>query len=183
MEFLLNFFVSSWGELVAWWHGASTTDNLSVLALLIAILSALISYRSLYVQRKLAQQKAAVDVFVKTEMDDSMIQAYENFRKALHQLAKTPDMREFAETDEYRHIRNFLNIQELIAVGVHNKVFDRKVCHRYWGDILTRSCADARPVIDHAKAQPHGQYTYSDLERLNRNWSTPWWWRRIRFGY
>jgi Domain of unknown function (DUF4760) len=143
-----------------------------ILTATIAIVAAGVAWRSIRVQRSIARKRAAVDVFIKTEMDQSMIDAYEAFRQGRTSLSNVSDeqMEEFSKSPQYRAIRAYLNIHELIAVGIHNGVFDRRVCYDFWCDVLRDACGDVKRVIDHAKAQPGSQFTYSDLERLNKRW-------------
>jgi hypothetical protein len=38
----------------------------------------------------------------------------------------------FANTGDYWAIRNYLNLHELLSVGVLKKVFDKEVCYDFW---------------------------------------------------
>ena len=169
----------------AWWEAVpaeKVKDYTPFGIMLVGLAGALIAYRTMLVNRS-ARKRASIDVFIKTEMDQPMIDAYNAFRTASTALANQPDINAFAETPDYRAMRAYLDIHELIAVGIHNGTLDRTVCHRYWGDIITVGFRDARRVIEHAKSQPSGKDTYSNLERLNNNWSTPRWRRWMRFGH
>lgn len=158
---------------VTWWDAVpaeKVKDFAPFGIILVGFIGAVIAYRTMIVNRAIARKRAAIDVFIKTEMDQAMITAYSDFRTARGELTKAPDIDAFAQTTHYGAMRAYLNIHELIA-------------DRYWADVLTTGCHDARRVIDHAKTQPYGRYTYKDLGRLNRNWSAPVWIRWMRFGH
>lgn len=60
---------------------------------------------------------------------------------------------------------------ELVAVGIREEVLDPEVCYSYWGDTLTNNFGDAQPVLDFLMKREKNKYTYSDLRKLNANWS------------
>ena len=86
-------------DAAAGFFGIPREAVIPLLAILIAILSAGISYRSLRVNRKTARRRAAVDVFVKTEMDQTLIRAFDEFRLARTALEAQPDMEAFVVTE------------------------------------------------------------------------------------
>jgi hypothetical protein len=158
-------------NIVPWNKLAMYAPILTATIAAIAVFVALVSIR---VQRSIARKRAAIDVFIKTEMDQSMIAAYEAFREGrgvLNKVTNDAEFEAFSKSPHYRAIRAYLNIHELIAVGIHNGVFDQTVCYEFWCDVLNNACRDVRRVIEHAQAQPGGQYTYRDLEKLNEMWS------------
>jgi len=125
-------------------------------------------------QRSIARKRAAVDVFIKTEMDEKMIVAYDCFHAGLNEMKKAKNIEEFCKSDpsrpHYLAIRKYLNIHELIAVGIKENVLDETVCYEYWADTLTNGYSDAKPVIDYVRNRPKNKYTYSELEALNLGW-------------
>lgn len=52
----------------------------------VAVLGGAIALVSIIVQRNLARRRAAVDFFLKLEMDEKMMQAFERFESAIEQL-------------------------------------------------------------------------------------------------
>jgi hypothetical protein len=52
----------------------------------VAVLGGAIALVSIIVQRNLARRRAAVDFFLKVEMDEKMMQAFERFESAIEQL-------------------------------------------------------------------------------------------------
>ena len=109
----------------------------------IAGAAGIIAICAIRTQRDIARKRAAVDVFIKTEMDDKMIAAYDAFHAGLNEMRNAKSIAEFCTSEttsqHYFAIRKYLNIHELIAVGIHKRVLDEDVCHRYWCDILTLS--------------------------------------------
>jgi hypothetical protein len=134
----------------------------------IAAVAAFVALASISVQKGIARKRAAIDFFLKTEMDSSIVAAYVTAEKAIKALKQTPSMEEFAETDDYAQIRAYLNIHELMAVGIANKVLDDGVCYHYWSAILARHCKEADLVIRHAGSLDSS--TYTDLKKLNARW-------------
>jgi hypothetical protein len=70
----------------------------------------------------------------------------------------------------YRNVRDYLNIHQLIAVGIADKVFDERVCYNQWSGVLVRHCKAAEKVIAHA-CLANNNYTYYHLKRRNKKWA------------
>src|SRR6266446_1306544 len=56
----------------------------------------------------------------------------------------------------------FLNICELIAVGIKKRAFSKSVSKAYWGDVIPKSYRDAKQLIDDIRRTPEegSRYTY-----------------------
>lgn len=106
----------------------------------IVALSALgVAMWSLLAQKGVARRRAAIDFFLKTEMDEKLLVAYDKYRTSVDVLRKATDLDAFCQTDDYHHVRSYLNILELMAVGIENSTFDERICYVYWkGFILIR---------------------------------------------
>ena len=50
-------------------------------------------------------------------MDEKMLTAYDNYVASKAQIAQHPDIKQFCKTKGYEHVRAYLNILELMAVG------------------------------------------------------------------
>lgn len=141
----------------------------------IATAAGVIALGNMYSQRGIAKRRAAFDIFLKTETDEKMLTAYDNFHKGIIAMGKAPDIGTFctaeATREQYLCIRKYLNVHELVAVGIREKVLDPEVCYHYWGDTLTNNYSDARPVLDFIRKRPRNKYTYADLENLNAEWA------------
>src|SRR6266567_808242 len=84
---------------------------------LIALVASCIALWAIRAQRDIARRRAAIDFFLKTEMDETVTKLYRRFKElspTIDQLVAKPDL---MDTQEYHDIRAFLNICELIAVG------------------------------------------------------------------
>jgi hypothetical protein len=150
------------------------TAGIGALALITAVTSIL-------VQRKVARCRAAVDFFVKIEMDEAMIAAFRAFEDGVREFRSFLSMEAFMESQHCRSIQRYLNIHELMAVGVHTKIFDQRVCYAFWSDILAAHHNDTERLIAHIRRQPGGSATYEDLLRLHRRWNgRRWIWQRWR---
>jgi hypothetical protein len=124
-------------------------------------------------QRDIARRRAAIDFFLKTEMDQTMIDLYSRFKEIAPSLARHPSISEFAKTKEHQQVRAFLNICELIAVGINQGAFSERVSLAYWGDVLPSAYRDTLPLIEYVrKASNDGSaLTYIDLEIISKRWT------------
>jgi hypothetical protein len=132
----------------------------------VALVAAGFAWRAMYVQRDIARRRAAIDFFLKTETDPAMINLYDTFKAEIRQVVQGAPMNTVIKSEHYGKIRGFLNLCELIAVGVRRKAFSDDVSFHYWGDVLRDSFRDARPLIDHVREQERKPATYLDLEWL-----------------
>jgi Domain of unknown function (DUF4760) len=129
-------------------------------------------------QTQVARRRAAIDFFLKTDLDHNMLEAHRDFRAAvkalkLH-LAAGQTVRSFDEGDEktYRNILKYLNIHELVAVGIKNRVFDSDVCFNFWGDALVQHADETAAVIAYeieSEATPSA--AFFQLRELSAEWT------------
>jgi hypothetical protein len=79
----------------------------------IAFVAGAIAVWSIVSQRSIARKRAAVDVFIKTEMDEKMIVAYDRFHTGLNEMRKAKTVEEFctsaASRPHYLAIRKYTN--------------------------------------------------------------------------
>jgi hypothetical protein len=64
----------------------------------------------------------------------------------------------------------YLNVHELVAVGIKNKVFDRGVCYNFWGDALVRHAKETEAVIAY-EIETSAPSAYLELRRLSVKWA------------
>lgn len=103
----------------------------------IALGAAVVAFYSIMVQRQIARKRATIDFFLKSSMDKECLHTYEVFKAELKQFGvKGFDFAKYEATDAYKSVRVWLNICELIAVGINRKVFDDRVAFDCWGDLL-----------------------------------------------
>jgi uncharacterized protein DUF4760 len=142
---------------------------------LIAATAGYLAFRSIQSQRSIARRRAAFDLFLKTETDEKMITAYDHFHDGIAAMTKAPSAESFCTSEQtrknYLSIRKYLNVHELVAVGIREKVLDPDVCYSYWADTLTNNYGDAQPVLDFLTKRDKNKYTYSELHELNADWS------------
>jgi hypothetical protein len=139
----------------------------------VAIIAAGFAWHSIRVQRTLARKRAIVDVFLKTEMDEKIVAAYDAYLVGVEFLKNVGDIDAFSKTDNYKAIRKYLNIHELIAVGMYQGIFSKKICYHYWGNMMIEAYEECQSVIKHA--QKEHEETYCDLEKYARRWKKPNW--------
>jgi hypothetical protein len=147
----------------------------------VAVLALLVAYNSVRVQRGIARRRAAIDFFLKTEMDEKVVNKLLAFGKKIDEFKSSASIEEFAKTESCTDIHHCLYIYELMAVGIHNKIFDQRICYEYWRDELNRAYNSAKEIIDYDRMQPGRADTYCDLIRLQKKWTGPHWiWQRWR---
>ncbi len=140
---------------------------------MIALLAAIIAGISILNQRSIARRRAAIDFFLKTQMDATGIELYSDFRRIAPGIAAVASMESFVATEEHARVRAFLNVCELISVGINERVFSERVSYAYWGDVLPWSYQMAEPLIQYVRQRP-GEgtpATYRDLERVAKEWA------------
>jgi Domain of unknown function (DUF4760) len=132
--------VADWGSVPQWITAAVAGG---------ALVAAIISIRS---QREIARKREATDFFLKTEMDRETLESHKRYTQALNKLAMVVKndgdiASHFVNSDEYWAIRDYLNLHELVSVGILNNVFDDKVCHDFWAGEMHRAFEKTMPLI------------------------------------
>src|SRR5262245_54111518 len=90
------------------WHSVPWKDIAQyapIVTASVAVVAAGFAWRSIHVQRTLARKRAMVDVFLKTEMDDKIVAAYDAYLEGIDALKNVGDMDAFSKTDNYKAIR------------------------------------------------------------------------------
>ena len=141
----------------------------------VAVCALVAAIASIITQKRIARRRAAIDFFLKTEMDTDTKKSHDEYKKAIDPLKmivtdKGEMKSSFANTAEYWAIRNYLNLHELLAVGVLNGVFDKKVCYDFWSGELVIAHMDTLPLIKYVQAQKNSKNVYAELEKLANKW-------------
>jgi hypothetical protein len=145
----------------------------SIVTAIIALAAACIAWRAINAQRDIARRRAAIDFFLKTEMDEKVIELYREFEQTTPKIREVISQPTFGpQSPEHHVLRKWLNICELIAVGVNKGAFSESVSLDYWGDVLPASFNDAKPYIDHVRGTlgMGGPLTFNDLQVLCVRW-------------
>jgi Domain of unknown function (DUF4760) len=134
-----------------------------------------VGYRSIQSQREIARKRAAMDFFAKTEMDRETLKAHKSFTEAVKQLkagligGKIDP--QFADTGPYFDIRDYLNLHELMSVGLVQDVFDDDVCYFFWSSELKRAYESTLPLIEYVQTLPGEKGTYVELVKVVKRWA------------
>jgi hypothetical protein len=141
----------------------------------IALLAAGTAVAAILIQRDIAKRRAAIDFFLKTDLDREIIGLYDRFKRIDVSILRSTPMPTKLTLKAYEDARTFLNICELIAVGVNKGAFSEGVSKAYWGDVLPNAYRKMEAFIRDVRASNDegGPFTYSDLEELCRKWSSP----------
>lgn len=133
---------------------------------------------AIWMQTRVARRRAAIDFFLKTDLDHGMLQAHRDFAAALKKLklhlAAGHTVKSFEEETEpdYLNILKYLNVHELVAVGIRNKVFDGDVCYNFWADVLVDHAKETKAVIDHEiECEITPSAAFLELRTLSIKWN------------
>jgi hypothetical protein len=139
---------------------------------LIVLIAAIIALGSMWVQMHIARRRASIDFFLKAEMDTTVIDLYNKFKANAPLIAFVPDPSDLTRSD-YNDARAFLNICELIAVGVNKGAFSKSVSEAYWGDVIPDAYQTSKQLINNIRTTPGegSRYTYINLEKLAKRWA------------
>jgi hypothetical protein len=127
---------------------------------------------SLLAQKGVARRRAAIDFFLKTEMDEKLLLAYDKYRAGVDDLCGRTDFEEFCKTENYHHVRSYLNILELMAVGIENGTFDERICHVYWNGFVMDAMSDTAKLIDFIREEHNADLYFRSFRRLHYRWMT-----------
>jgi hypothetical protein len=138
---------TDWGSVPQW------------ITAIVAVFAVLVAAVGIAVQRSVARKRAAVDFFIKTEMDRHLLDSYDDFWTGIDCM-KTMEVGAFYGSKEkkirkhYFSVRKYLNVHELIAVGIKSGMLDDRTCFDFWCDVLVRGVEAARPLIDYLSQRP-----------------------------
>lgn len=135
----------------------------------IALAAGIIAVYSILTQRDIARKRAAVDFFLKAEMDATTIAIYNDYRDAIDSINEP--LAEFVKTENYRKVRAFLHLCGLVAVGIRQRVLDETVVREYWGDVMVRAFRKTEALIQYMRTMEHGTPdTLRSFEEIARKW-------------
>jgi Domain of unknown function (DUF4760) len=146
-----------------------------IITALIAFGAATLALVSLRTQVDIARKRAAIDVFLKTEMDQGMLAAYREYEVGLKLSKKYQDIDQF-ERDHpsmYMAVRAYLDANELICIGINQRAFDQRVCYGFWYNILNKARTEGAEIIDHARKPADGGHTYDHILSVHERWLRP----------
>jgi hypothetical protein len=157
---------------MSWWLDEELGKLGPIATAGIAVAAATIAYRALCVQRSLARKRAALDFFLKTEMDRSVVEAFHAYEDTMEKFEWHGDLKTLCEnTDEYRRVCAYLNVNELIAVGVDKKLLDEDLSYDFWSDELIGAYEAGKPVIEFMRKEEDTPFSYITLEKIYKRWA------------
>lgn len=163
------------------WETSVYGSVAQIFTAIIAFFAILVAAYSIHAQQQVARRRAALDFFLKTETDDKMIDRYNEYVKALPGIpvvASAMDEFRKSNTESYHQIRSYLNILELMALGVRTNALSDVVCREYWGDFVCQAVRDCRLIIDYMRGFEGSEEAYSALIAVEAVWRS----ERIKKG-
>jgi hypothetical protein len=142
------------------------------LTVFIALSAAILAWHSIETQKATARKRAAIDFFIKTETDSYMLTAWKAYEEARVAVRDCDDLDAFSKGEHWRPLRDYLNLHELLAVGVKKEVLDPSVCYDFWRNELTRAYRDCIHAIKFIQRQKDQEKTYCEVVDLYEQWST-----------
>lgn len=144
-----------------------------LVTVIIGLIAAVTAVIALLTQRNIARRRTAIDFFLKTETEEKLIDAYNDFKSLVPDIpviAARANLR-YGDPD-HRKIRKWLNLCELISVGVNLKAFSNKVSVDYWADVIKEAYESSLPLIQRIRTTPHlgSANTLIQLELLYSRW-------------
>jgi Domain of unknown function (DUF4760) len=169
-----------WGSLCGWVHLLSLWLKIHILPVAplitatIATIAGIVAVVSIIVTKQLARRRAAIDFFLKTEADKSIVEIFQRFDESLETVNQDIDagrkLKEIIKSKEYKDIHTCLNIHELLAIGVSNKVFDERVAYHYWSAALVSHRKKAEKLINFSREEPDDYSAYIGMIKLSEQW-------------
>jgi hypothetical protein len=162
----------AWPDLRDWPFWEHLGKVAPIVTALVAFGAASVAVFSLLAQIHIARRRAAIDVFLKTEMDQAMVTAFHDYIDGLEAAKQYTDIDLFKKADpkSYRAVRTYLNVNELICIGINHKAFDQRVCYGFWSDVLNTARTEGAKIIDDARAPVDGVHTYDHILSVNDRW-------------
>jgi hypothetical protein len=157
----------AWPDLSDWSFWEHVGKVAPIITAVIAFGAAWLALASLRTQKDIARKRAAIDVFLKTEMDQGMLTAYREYVEGL-ELSK-----QYNNIDQYWAVRTYLDVNELICIGINHKAFDQRVCYGFWVGILNKARTEGVDIIDHVRKSVDGAHTYDHILSVNERWQKP----------
>jgi hypothetical protein len=173
---------SCWGPVCGYIHWVSQWLKIHIVPIAplitptVAIIAGVVAVASIVITMSIARKRAAIDFFLKTDMDAGTalkaLEKHEAEGKTIETFVKGEDG---ADTAEYKNLITYLNVHELVAVGIKNKVFNHDVCYNFWSDALVRHTDKTRKVIEYEATSEGGEASFLELRTLSITWK-----KRIR---
>jgi hypothetical protein len=143
----------------------------------IAFIAFLVAIASVLIQKNLARRRAAIDLFFKIDVESAGKEVYLQYLKGVDELEKIPPQDSldiFERTDHGQAINKFLDINELIAVGIYHRIFDHRICYDYWSYILCECRESCARMIAQSQKKNGAHKTYEHLVLLHKSWEKDW---------
>lgn len=166
-----------------WMSGGRNSDpsNIEIalhyaplIAAMIALSAGVIAVIAISAQKEIARKRASIDFFLKADLDSANLAAGEKFTPGLSAveklIAKGESFDEIVKTRHYKSVEAYLNIHELLAVGLRNSVFDENTCFDYWADALLAHYSDAQNMLTLMRKVPGNETVYVQVQRLSEKW-------------
>jgi len=163
-----------WAHLLSQWLKIHILPVAPLITATVASIAGIVAVVSIIVTKQLARRRAAIDFFLKTEADKSIVEIFQRFDESLETVNQDIDegkkLNEITKTKEYKDIHTCLNIHELLAIGVSNKVFDERVAYHYWSAALVSHKKKAEKFVNFSRVEPDDSSAYIGMIKLSEQW-------------
>jgi hypothetical protein len=147
-------------QMTAWW----TANALYFTPIFLAV-SIVVAVAALLTQRNLSRSRAAFDLFLKAELDFATVQLWTSHQNGIKAYKESSDPAAFIDSHrkEFDAILSYLNIYELVACGIHNRLLDEKICHSYWRRIMRNDYHTLSALLSYLRKQPDSKERFSEF--------------------
>ena len=150
-----------------WWVGP--------LVLFCSFVSAgIFSWLSIASQRKIARQRATLDLIERSESSDYYDRIYEAFLRVRKGKTGLMSIRSQKGGADRKDVVNFLNHYELIALGIMNGTLDEEFYAKYFKKTFVAHWRDVEAFVEHVRdktADSHIPRAYEHFEALAIKWA------------
>ncbi len=146
-----------------------------------ALTAAVISIVSIKANKKIARQRATLDLIERSESTEyyqATYQAFTQVRKDAAGFDQLINATNPQVTEQRQKVISYLNHYELLAIGIYQGVLDKGLYKRFMRSTVVRDWHEAEPFINHLRrptpdsgSEVSASKAYSNFERLAKEWA------------
>ncbi len=161
--------MSAFASLYTFWHTyGSDIQNGAV------VLSAIAAFLVIRDARATARRRGTLDLILHQESDRELIEARDGFTLLKNGETKissfgTPDKR---NSDEARHLKKVLNLHELTAVAIQERVIDECVYRRWFNGTYIADYEATKAYIEAVRKSYGNDAVFSEFEKTALRWKS-----------
>jgi Domain of unknown function (DUF4760) len=122
--------------------------------------------------RAIARKRATLDLILHIESDGDLLKARNDFitLKKGHERSNVWGTEDKSDTDQAKTARTVLNINELVAVSIREKVIDEKVFRRWFNRAFISDYQSMTGYIEEVRKYKKNPAIFKELEEISKKW-------------